>query len=81
MASGTDRGWTWREFAFAWLVENTNLYRSELNVLFAGFLATVDEPAGYVVRQISIISAVKPQGARAVSGELRTSASLRWKCI
>jgi len=52
----------WRDFANDWVAENTSMHRSELNALFTGFLAALDDPAGYVVWQVPIISAVKPAG-------------------
>lgn len=50
----------WRDLAGAWLTDNTSVHRSELRALFAGFLAIADDPAGYVVWQVPIVSAVKP---------------------
>lgn len=54
----------WRDFANDWVVKHTSMHRSELNALFSGFLATLDDPDGYVVWQVPIVSAVKP-GRRA----------------
>jgi SAM-dependent methyltransferase len=50
----------WRDFANHWVAKNTTMHRDELNALFAGFLATLDDPDGYVVWQVPVISAVKP---------------------
>lgn len=64
---------SWRDFADDWVAKHTSMHRSELSSLFAGFLATLDDPSGYVVWQVPIISAVKPAAPSAERGDATSS--------